>query len=74
MAQTLRLLPPLPKKTPDPDETPTAPAIARSATITLDDLEDVVVDIGDDARGADRRARDIDTILVSYILDLDRII
>ncbi|HTJ41736.1 MAG TPA: hypothetical protein VL463_06550 [Kofleriaceae bacterium] len=66
MPQALRLLPSLPKKTPDPDETPTVPAVARAATITLDDLEDVT--------DADRRARDIDTILVSYILDLDRVI
>ena len=58
MANTLRLLPPLPKKKSDPDETPTAPSIPRTRTI-------------EEERPPDR---DLDAILVSYILDLDRVV
>jgi hypothetical protein len=73
MPNTLRLLPSLrTQKRPerDPDETPTTPALARARTVTLDDLEDAPPGPVD----TDRRAREIDTILVSYLLDLDRIV
>lgn len=72
MPNTLRLLPPLRSKRapqPDPDETPTTPAIARARTVTVDDLDDAPQEPGEA-----HRAHEIDSILVSYLLDLDRII
>jgi hypothetical protein len=84
MPSTLRLLPPLRAKqtaAPPSDETPTVPAIPRARTVTveavaeasrLDDAIDAIDAFG--ATGApddDARGREIDRILVSYLLDLD---
>ena len=53
-----------------PDEVPTKKQILRPATITIDDLEDAILCDVDKSQGQ----REIDMILVEYLLDLDRII
>ena len=77
MSNSLRLLPSL-RPTPasatsTPDDTPTVPAIPRARTVTLDDLEDSpVLDDTVETPAEYARGREIDRILVSYLLDLDR--
>ncbi len=53
-----------------PEEVPTRRQILRPATITVDDLEDAIH--GEDDRSAAQR--EIDMILVEYLLDLDRVV
>ena len=53
-----------------PDDVPTRPQIVRPGTITVDDLEDAILC---DAEKAPAQ-REIDMILVEYLLDLDRVV
>ena len=52
-----------------PEDVPTQRQILRPATITVDDLEDAI--LGDRGKSPDQR--EIDMILVEYLLDLDRV-
>ena len=52
-----------------PEEVPTKRQILRPATITVDDLEDAI--LGDIDKPPAQR--EIDMILVEYLLDLDRV-
>ena len=58
-------LPPLSAR--NPEDVPTRRQILRPATITVDDLEDAILGDVTKAKGQ----REIDMILVEYLLDLD---
>ena len=67
MLKTVPSLPPLHPRS--PDDVPTRPSILRPATITVDDLEDAILEAS-----RSPQQREIDMILVEYLLDLDLVV